>query len=63
MLMKSLQMTLEFESGLTRRFATVQQELSAQKGTVVVAAPVKFSGSVSSSFENYLHLYIEAEDK
>ncbi|RUS20036.1 Vps53-like protein [Endogone sp. FLAS-F59071] len=57
-LLKALQLTIEWESQLSKRFLRLQHEQvdSQEPGS-------KFAKSISSCFEPYLGLYIDAEDK
>lgn len=61
LVVKSLQITLEFESGLNRRFTVLRGE----PGTAgaVAETPTLFSGTISLCFEPHLKFFIEAEDK
>jgi hypothetical protein len=56
-LLKALQLTIEFESQLSKRFK--RQIPSDSDGSV----PFEFEKSISSVFEPYLGIYIEAEDR
>lgn len=59
LLVKSLQMTLDFEKGLVGRFSSSREDAdNAQSGP-----SLKFSGIVSTCFESYLKLYLDAENK
>ncbi|CAM0142840.1 Vacuolar protein sorting-associated protein 53 [Umbelopsis sp. WA50703] len=55
-LLKALQLTIEFESQLSKRFK--RKIPSDSDGSV----PFEFEKSISSVFEPYLGIYIEAED-
>jgi hypothetical protein len=58
-LIKSLQMTLEFESGLNRRFSKVQTD-----GTdSVLEQSTAFTDKISVAYEPFMKFYIDAEDK
>lgn len=68
LLIKSLQMTMEFEAGLNRRFATLQSvdQTKLLLGTSVSVNDIvskQFMGKISICFDPYMRLYIEAEDK
>ncbi|CAG8609266.1 4106_t:CDS:10, partial [Gigaspora rosea] len=57
-LLKNLQLTIEFENQLTKRFSnTVKYRSSSADNT-----PHNFNKTISTAFEPYLGLYIEAED-
>ncbi|CAG8578254.1 11332_t:CDS:10 [Diversispora eburnea] len=55
-LLKNLQLTIEFENQLTKRFSNVDDPRSSK-------VEINFSKKISISFEPYLGLYIDAEDK
>ncbi|RHZ45916.1 hypothetical protein Glove_642g7 [Diversispora epigaea] len=55
-LLKNLQLTIEFENQLTKRFSNVDDPKSSK-------VEINFSKNISISFEPYLSLYIDAEDK
>jgi Vps53-like, N-terminal len=55
-LLKSLHLTIEFENQLSKRFSQQSQKDDTHQ------PPFKFEKSISSVFEPYLGLYIEAED-
>ncbi|KAI8584232.1 hypothetical protein K450DRAFT_218778 [Umbelopsis ramanniana AG] len=55
-LLKSLHLTIEFENQLSKRFSQQSQKDDTHR------QPFKFEKSISSVFEPYLGLYIEAED-
>ena len=50
-LLKALQLTIEFESQLTKRY-----EKSGRN------PPLNFERKISSAFQPYLYIYINAED-
>jgi hypothetical protein len=62
-LIKSLQMTLDFESGLNRRFMTLKQDEKTKKANPTLQPTVAFSGKISVAFEPYMKHFIDAEDK
>jgi hypothetical protein len=55
-LLKSLHLTIEFENQLSKRFSQQSKNDDTHR------LPFKFEKSISSVFEPYLGLYIEAED-
>ncbi|CAG8548135.1 3287_t:CDS:10, partial [Scutellospora calospora] len=57
-LLKNLQLTLEFENQLTKRFSNTNKYQPSN----VDHEPYNFSKTLSTAFEPYLGLYIEAED-
>ncbi|CAG8439263.1 11268_t:CDS:10 [Acaulospora colombiana] len=59
-LLKNLQLTIEFEGQLAKRFSQDVPKLSGVESTVL---RIDFTKSISISFEPYLGLYIDAEDK
>lgn len=66
LMIKSLQITLEFEAGLNRRFTAViitSRENNVQEMPSVEDQQPNFSGRISSAFEPYMHFYIDNEEK
>ncbi|CAB4479421.1 uncharacterized protein OCT59_027868 [Rhizophagus irregularis] len=59
-LLKNLQLTLEFENQLLKRFAYMEKPPQASVNSL---PKYNFNKSISISFEPYLGLYIDAEDK
>ncbi|GBB95458.1 hypothetical protein RclHR1_02540012 [Rhizophagus clarus] len=59
-LLKNLQLTLEFENQLLKRFAYMERPPQASENSSI---KYNFNKSISISFEPYLGLYIDAEDK
>ncbi|CAI2168758.1 4401_t:CDS:10 [Funneliformis geosporum] len=58
-LLKNLQLTLEFENQLVKRFAYMEKPLHTENTSL----KYNFNKSISIAFEPYLGLYIDAEDK
>ncbi|CAG8705635.1 2645_t:CDS:10, partial [Acaulospora morrowiae] len=58
-LLKNLQLTIEFESQLVKRFSNADHQKMAEN----TASEINFTKSISVAFEPYLGLYIDAEDK
>ncbi|RIA90779.1 Vps53-like protein [Glomus cerebriforme] len=61
-LLKNLQLTLEFENQLLKRFA-YREKPPRGSNTENSSTTYDFNKSISISFEPYLGLYIDAEDK
>ncbi|CAG8586437.1 16596_t:CDS:10 [Dentiscutata erythropus] len=57
-LLKNLQLTIEFENQLTKRFSSMDKNRPSSTDHT----PHNFSKTISTAFEPYLGLYIEAED-
>ncbi|CAG8576657.1 10577_t:CDS:10, partial [Cetraspora pellucida] len=57
-LLKNLQLTIEFENQLTKRFSNMDKYRSSSADHT----QYNFSKTISTAFEPYLGLYIEAED-
>lgn len=58
LLISTIHTTLEFESGLNRRFTSMSSQ--AQNGFVLSSA---FNGKISAALEPYLKYYLESEEK
>lgn len=58
-LVRTLQITLEFEAGLVRRFGS----LNDQESKNLLSGASAFKGLVSRSFDPHMHIFLEAEDK
>lgn len=78
LLLKSLQLTMEFEAQLNKRFDKQVSGLSMQRVSRTFALMIsskrkqvdgksvpmfRFTKSISQAFQPYLWIYIEAEDK
>ena len=65
LMLKSLQMTIDFEAGLNRRFASAQVARPDEQNSnsPVLQVPATFTGAISTAFEPYLRLFVEEEDK
>ncbi|CAG8599973.1 14680_t:CDS:10 [Funneliformis caledonium] len=61
-LLKNLQLTLEFENQLVKRFTNMDKPPRASN-TENTSSKYNFNKSISIAFEPYLGLYIDAEDK
>ncbi|CAO3653139.1 unnamed protein product [Cunninghamella echinulata] len=57
-LLKALQMTIEFETQLSKRYEKSYKEIDGKKYPIF-----QFEKSISSSFQPYLWVYIEAKDR
>ncbi len=60
LLNKSMQMTIDFEAGLNRRYTQLAAD---QNALLAMEVPNFFTGKISLAFEPFLRLNIEAEDK
>jgi hypothetical protein len=72
-MIKSLQITLEFEAGLNRRFVSIFNESRRQESqsdanssnpsSALLGNTVNFTGRISTAFEPFMKLYIDSEEK
>jgi hypothetical protein len=61
LLISNLTETLKFEASLNRRFSTIRQDETG--GQSALQTPTIFNGKISSSFEPFMKVYLDVEDK